>query len=64
MEKFTDNTIITFGKWKGAKLANVPSAWLLWWDEYGNNPNQQLKDYITDNKMVLMQESDLEKLKR
>lgn len=64
MENFTDSTIITFGKHKGTKLANVPVAWLLWYDEFATNKNAELQAYIDDNKMVLMQEADLEKLKR
>lgn len=45
-------------------MVNVPPEWLLWWDEFGNNPCPQLKEYVTDCKVVLLQEVDLNKLKK
>lgn len=47
-----DNTVITFGKYKGTKLANVPAWWLIWWyDE-----NKPLMNYIRENREGLEKE--------
>ncbi len=61
---YTDETVITFGKHKGKKLANVPASWLMWYNEFATNQNPELMAYIKDNLVVIMQEADLEKLKR
>ena len=58
MEKLTDQTKMPFGKYKGDKLANVPSEYLLWiYDNYDLKP--ELKAYIDDNRAVLQQEVKL-----
>lgn len=58
MEKLTDQTIMSFGKYKGHKLANVPPDYLLWInDNYDLKP--ELKAYINDNSNVLKQEVKL-----
>jgi uncharacterized protein (DUF3820 family) len=51
--KYTDDTVINFGKYKGEKLANVPDKWLLWY--YGENkaiPSDPLVKYIVDAGLV------------
>jgi len=46
--KLTDKSIMPFGKYKGAELANVPASYLLWiYENY--DLQQNLKDYIEDN---------------
>lgn len=53
----TDNSIITFGKYRGQALVNVPGSYLL---HLYNTPNNgldpALKRYIKDNLEVLKQE--------
>ena len=51
----TDDSIITFGKYKGQKLANVPPEYLLWLYENGNVYGE-LKAYIADNLEVIKSE--------
>jgi uncharacterized protein (DUF3820 family) len=51
--KYTDDTIIPFGKFKGSKLANVPDWWLIWY--YGENKfthSDPLVKYIFDAGLV------------
>lgn len=52
----TDNSIMTFGKYKGEKLCNVPAKYLLWL--YYNGCYGELKEYIVDNLDVLEKERD------
>jgi uncharacterized protein (DUF3820 family) len=54
-EKFTDESPMPFGEFKGTKLANVPASRLLWyWDQpWLRGP---LKDYIKENFQSLKQE--------
>ena len=40
-----DNTIITFGKYRGSKLSNIPSSYLLWLYNEGKCYGE-LKEYI------------------
>ena len=50
-----DESIITFGKYKGEKLANVPANYLIWlYDE--NKCFGEIKDYIKENIEVLREE--------
>ncbi len=51
----TDDSIITFGKHKGQKLANVPPEYLLWLYENGNIYGE-LQAYIADNLEVIKSE--------
>jgi len=52
----TDETEITFGKYKGTKLANVPASYLLWL--YDNNKcGYELKTYIRNNHEQLEKEA-------
>lgn len=64
MDIWNDETVMTFGKHKGKKLANVPSDWLLWYKEFATNQNPSLIAYIDENMMVLMQEVDLKNQKK
>ena len=58
MEKLTDQSKMSFGKYKDHKLANVPPDYLLWiYDNYDLKP--ELKAYINDNMSVLKQEVKL-----
>lgn len=52
MTELNDNSTMAFGKFKGDKLANVDSGWLLWW----YNQNKPLMDYIEDNMEILKKE--------
>ena len=51
----TDDSIITFGKYKGQKLANIPPEYLLWLYE-NSNIYGELKAYIADNLEVIKSE--------
>lgn len=49
---------MSFGKYKGHKMANVPPEYLLWiYDNYDLKP--ELKAYIDDNRAALKQEVKL-----
>lgn len=50
-----DESIMPIGKYKGEKLANVPSEYLLWLYENGNVFGE-LKAYIKDNLEVIKSE--------
>ena len=58
MAAYTDNSPMPFGKFKGTKLANVPSYYLLW--IFNNTPRQNLdlglREYIKQNMDILQQE--------
>lgn len=51
----TDESIMPIGKYRGEKLANVPSEYLLWLYENANIYGE-LRDYIKDNLEVLKSE--------
>ena len=57
MDKYTDATIMPFGKHKGKKLIDVPAHYLIWLYEF-NEPlrHEQLKEYIQDNLQALKKE--------
>ena len=54
-----DHHIITFGKFKGQKLANVDAKWLMWiYKAWAKNPPQtdeqkSIQEYIKNNLDVL-----------
>ena len=50
-----DNSLMTFGKHWGKKLADVPADYLLWLYE-NNKCYGELKEYITDNLDVIKSE--------
>lgn len=60
MKKLTDEDVITFGKFKGKKLANVPAHYLLWVNE-NMKGLPDLKIYIRDNMEVLQKEANKKK---
>jgi hypothetical protein len=49
----TDEDLMTFGKHKGERVADVPASYLLWWwDQIHEEPrdgNEPLKNYIINN---------------
>jgi uncharacterized protein (DUF3820 family) len=47
----TDESIMPIGKYKGQKMANVPSEYLLWLLENGNTYGN-LKAYLLENKEI------------
>ena len=51
----TDESLMPIGKYKGEKMANVPSEYLLWLYENGNIYGE-LKQYIKDNLDVIKSE--------
>lgn len=49
-----DNTVLTFGKYKGVKLGEVPPSYLLWFYDNGSfGVNEALKTYIEENRETL-----------
>lgn len=64
MQNWTDNTIMPFGKHKGKALANVPTEWLLWYNEFSTNQHPSLMQYIRENMVILLQERDLKNIKK
>lgn len=50
-----DNSLMTFGKYKGVKIANVPASYLIYIYENGRLYGD-LKEYIEDNLEVLKEE--------
>ena len=61
MVRFNDNTLMPFGKYKGHKLANVPSEYLLYIFEQEWLNEGGLKTYIKENKETLEREAKLNK---
>jgi uncharacterized protein (DUF3820 family) len=60
MTTLTDQSIMSFGKYKGHKLANVPADYLIFiYNEY--DLKLDLKQYIKDNLQGLQQEVKLAK---
>ena len=58
-EKLTDNSLITFGMYKGTPLANIPDDYLKWFYETNimkvqKGYNLQLMHYIKDNKETIL----------
>jgi len=53
--KYTDTTLMPFGKYKGKELQDIPASYLLWLYNEGLN-HLQLKEYIEDNMEVLEKE--------
>lgn len=51
----TDNSTMPFGKFKGEKMANVPSEYLLWLFE-NNKCTPDVAKYIADNLDVIKSE--------
>ena len=56
----TDESIMSIGKYKGEKMANVPASYLLWLYENGNIYGE-LKQYIADNLEVIKSEINYKK---
>jgi len=54
--KFTDQSLMPWGKYKDHKMANVPPEYLLWLLE-NEKCSGDVKKYIEDNKHFLILES-------
>lgn len=52
-----DESILTFGQFKGEKLANTPAWWLLWCLEHLKG-HEELKKYIRDHEEILIREKE------
>lgn len=50
--KLTDESPMPFGKYAGAKMANVPADYLIWLYDNGKT-SEQVRQYIEENKDVL-----------
>ena len=55
MVKYTDKTLMPFGKYKGTALANVPAQYLLWLHGEGTS-SPPLMEYLNDSLEALKQE--------
>jgi uncharacterized protein (DUF3820 family) len=55
MAPFNDNSIMSFGKYMGKKMANVPAPYLLWLYEKGCD-HKGVKNYILANLEILKTE--------
>jgi uncharacterized protein (DUF3820 family) len=53
--KFTDESIMPYGKYKGRKMANIPGDYLIWLFE-NNKCCYHVSKYIQDNMEVLKSE--------
>ena len=58
-----DNSIMSFGKYKGEKMANIPAEYLIWLYE-NTNVYGEIKEYIRSNMDVLKSEINYESKKR
>lgn len=63
MVRYSDNTIMPFGKHKGKALTNVPASYLLFL-YYGDLQEGPLYDYIKFNIDVLMEQKKREDLQK
>lgn len=52
MAQKTDESIITFGKFKGEKFANIPAWYWLWMEKQPWFNNKDIQAYIDDNREV------------
>lgn len=56
-EKMTDDSVLTWGKFEGQKLANVPASYLLWVHRTFTHLRPDLKAYIEENMEDLKKEA-------
>ena len=54
-ERFTDQDLMPFGKYKGEKMENVPASYLLWLRDQ-KVLHKQVGNYIEENLAVLTSE--------
>lgn len=50
----TENSLMTFGKYKGKKICNVPASYLLWWADTSPERHLELLEYILENREDLI----------
>lgn len=60
---FTDETLMSFGKYRGTKLSDVPADYLLWLADQDrfSERNPELSAYIEKNRALLDEEQEDEK---
>lgn len=56
-----DNSTLPFGKWKGARLIDVPASWLLWYLKNGSPGT--LMDYCIKAEEALLEEVKNQKVR-
>lgn len=57
IQKFDDNSIMPFGKYKGVAMANVPASYLLWlYDQDCRTQSTQVYEYIKEHYDILSAE--------
>lgn len=57
MVRYTDNTLMPFGKHKGKAMINVPAPYLIYLYENGLN-HEGVRSYINDNLEALRVEAE------
>lgn len=54
MGKFTDESIMPFGRYQGKKMEDVPASYLIWmWDEGNKINDSRVREYVLENLDVL-----------
>ena len=51
MAKLTDESVLSFGKYKGKKLIDVPEEYLIWWYKENVDLINYVEDSIDDKKL-------------
>lgn len=54
----TEDSLMPFGKFKGATIGSVPASYLLWWADTGPDHHLELLQYILENRRELLDEAD------
>ncbi len=62
LEKFTDDSPMPFGQYKGQKLSSLPANYLLFL--FRNDRAGRISDYIKENMEALTKKAKTEKKKR
>lgn len=60
--EYTDDTIVTFGKYRGERLGDVPGSYLLYlYESQDGIQNPKLLKYVEDNYQALEMERNQSK---